>query len=75
MKIIIETGEWAGRYIGDKTDVLHLDEGSSAADAIAALGIPPEEAGMVAVGGKAVSKGYVLSEGDVLKIYPVIIGG
>ena len=37
-------------------DEVELPEGASVADAVAALGIPPEQVGLVSVGGRAVSK-------------------
>ena len=37
-------------------DGVELPEGASVADAVAAVGIPPEQVGLVSVDGQAVSK-------------------
>ena len=37
-------------------DEVELSDGASVADAVAALGIPPEQVGLVSVDGQAVSK-------------------
>ena len=37
-------------------DEVELPEGASVTDAVAALGIPPEQVGLVSVDGQAVSK-------------------
>ena len=75
MKITIVTGSWARRYL--KSDLLEitLPENSTVADALKTLDLPPDETGMVLIGGKAATREQPLSEGDLLKIYPVIIGG
>jgi len=75
MTITVETGSWAARYMEKDTVSLNMPESSTVADAIAALGLPPDESGITAIGGKAVSREHRLSDGDFLKIYPVIVGG
>jgi len=75
MKVKIITGGWARRYIADGATELTLPYGATVADALAALPVPPGETGIVTVGGKQVKENFRLSEGDNLKLYPVIIGG
>ena len=75
MKITIETGSWAARYIDERTKALELPEGAVIADAIAAAGIPADEAGIAVIGGKIAARGHRMVDRDVVKIYPVIVGG
>ena len=75
MKITVETGNWAARYVDESVLTLDMPEDTTVADVIDAIGIPAEETGIIVVDGKAVARDCVLSDGDVLKIYPVIIGG
>ena len=75
MNVTIETGRWAARYVGEDPVCINMTESSTVMDAIEAIGLPPDEAGITTIGGKAVPKGLRLSDGDYLKIYPVIIGG
>lgn len=74
MKIIVETGAWAARYT-QRELTLDMPEKSTVADAVRAAKIPEDEAGIAVIDGKAVMGDYVLSDGDVLRIHPVIIGG
>lgn len=75
MKVTVITGGWAGRYLPENPASFDAPDNSTVADLLKTLPIPPEEAGMVAVNGKAASGDHILSDGDSLKIYPVIIGG
>ena len=75
MNITVTTGSWAARYMDGDAAVLDMPEDSTPADVISALGLPLDEAGIVSINGKAVPRGHRLSDGDCLKIYPVIIGG
>ncbi|MCL1820202.1 MAG: MoaD/ThiS family protein [Oscillospiraceae bacterium] len=54
---------------------LELHSESTVADVITLLGIPGDEAGLTVINGKAVSHQTLLSDGDTVKIFPVIIGG
>ena len=75
MKITAKTGSWAARYVSERVIALDMPEGSSAMDVIKAIGIPPDEVGIVVIDGKSVPKEHRLSDEDVIKIHPVIIGG
>jgi len=75
MNVTIETGRWALRYVEKDTVCVNMPEPSTVMDAVAAIGLPSDEAGITTIGGKAVPKDHCLSDGDFLKIYPVIIGG
>jgi len=73
--ITVETGGWAARYVSGRVISLKLPEGATVADVIRTAGIPEDEAGITVIGGKVVTLECRLSDGDVLKIHPVIIGG
>jgi len=75
LKITVETGSWAERYINKRSISIDVPEGSTVLDAINAAGILLDEAGIAVVDGRAVPREYPLSDGDVVKILPVIIGG
>jgi len=75
MQITLETGRWAARYIEERTASINLPEGATVADIVVSSGIPTDEAGIASIGGNAVSRDYRLSDGDVVKLFPVIVGG
>ena len=60
-------------------DEVDLPEGASVADAVAALGIPPEQVGLVAVDGQAVSKARrdttALADGNEMVVMAPLTGG
>ena len=60
-------------------DEVELPEGASVADAVAALGIPPEEVGLVSVDGQAVSKARrdttALADGNEMVVMAPLTGG
>ena len=75
MKITVETGKWAERYVNERAIVLDVADGSVTADIAAALKIPLEEAGLAVLNGKAVAKNYVFCDGNVVTLHPIIVGG
>ena len=75
MKVTVRTGSWARQYMPRETAELQLPEGAAVADAIGRLDIPPQEIGLVALDGKAVPLQTPLAEGDIVRVFPVIIGG
>ena len=75
LKILVETGRWADRYVESPAISMEMTENSTVADVINALGVPHDEAGVVIIGGRVVPWNQCLSDGDVLKVYPAIIGG
>ena len=60
-------------------DEVELPEGASVADAVAALGIPPEQVGLVSVDGQAVSKARrdttALVDGNEMVVMAPLTGG
>ena len=60
-------------------DEVELPEGASVADAVAALGIPPEQVGLVSVDGQAVSKARrdstLLADGNEMVVMAPLTGG
>tara|TARA_Y100000739_G_C20558230_1_gene441711 strand:- start:293 stop:526 length:234 start_codon:yes stop_codon:yes gene_type:complete len=60
-------------------DEVELSDGASVADAVAALGIPPEQVGLVSVDGQAVSKARrdntTLADGNEMVVMAPLTGG
>ncbi|MGB1714099.1 MAG: sulfur carrier protein ThiS [Arenicellales bacterium] len=60
-------------------DEVELPEGASVADAVAALGIPPAQVGLVSVDGQAVSKARrdstLLADGNEMVVMAPLTGG
>ena len=60
-------------------DEVELSDGASVADAVAALGIPPEQVGLVSVDGQAVSKARrdttALADGNEMVVMAPLTGG
>lgn len=60
-------------------DEVELSDGTSVADAVAALGIPPEQVGLVSVDGQAVSKARrdntTLADGNEMVVMAPLTGG
>ena len=60
-------------------DEVELPEGASVSDAVAALGIPPEQVGLVSVDGQAVSKARrdstSLADGNEMVVMAPLTGG
>jgi len=75
MTITVITGNWARQYVGQESITLLLPEGAVASLVPDRLGIPHDEAGIVAVNGKAVKPEYRLSDGDIVRIFPAVIAG
>ena len=75
LRITVETGKWAARYVEEPIIIMDIDEGSTVLDVIEEIGIPEDEAGMAVINDNGVPKDHVLSDGDKIKIHPVIIGG
>jgi len=75
MKVTIELGAWALRYVGQRSVVVDLDEGATVADATSKLTIPTDEVGIVTLKGEVKNEGYVLSDGDIITVFPVVLGG
>ena len=75
MNITVVTDSWARRCLPQERTEVALPEGATVADALAGLGVPEDEIGLTAVNGRAAPREAALCGGDVLKIFPVVIGG
>lgn len=81
MLVNIEVASWFRRFTGDKTEFeLEVLEGCLAFEAICLTGIPKDEIGFVTLigideGTKLVDDSYRLTEGDRLRVFPLLIGG
>ena len=75
MTITVVTGSWARRYIPNERVELTLPEGATAQDTLEPLGIPAEEAGLFAIDDSAVAPHAPLASGDILRIFPAVMGG
>jgi len=75
MKIVVETGLWARRYVEESKVEIHLPEGSTVMDIIKELNIPADEAGIAVIRGEAVSQDFILKSNDTVTLHPIIIGG
>jgi len=75
MKVSVSGGSWAKRYMKASPVECELPESSTVADMLKVLPLPPGETGFAAIGGRAVRRDHVLSEGDRIVIYPLIAEG
>ena len=75
MKITVETDSWAARYVAERIFTVEVPENATVADVINTIGLPADEAGIAVIHGEVVTKEHCLSQGDNIKIHPVIIGG
>lgn len=76
MKVTVSVTGSFKKYTGGKVSMeLELENSITAADAVKLAGVPQEEIGFVIVNGTKVDKSYTLSDGDIIKAYPLIIGG
>ena len=75
MKITVAAGSWARRYMVDDSVEFTMPEHSTVADVLKLTALPQDETGMTMIEGKNVAPEHPVTDGDVLKVYPVIIGG
>jgi sulfur carrier protein ThiS len=61
-------------YIGNLTETV-VEPGRSIRQTLAELGIPPELVALVVVNDVQQDKGYILSDGDFVRVFAVIGGG
>jgi len=76
MTITLRTGSWARKFgLGEHT-TLNPTEGAMVEDIIAELTtVPSEEIGPAMINKLAVPRNTALKDGDILEIFPSIIGG
>lgn len=89
MKVRIIASSWFKRYTGGLSSLeVELPEGGTAWQAVCRAGIPHEQIGFIAVQTAAaaesdqnnakvtrVDEAYMAADGDVIRVYPTIIGG
>jgi len=75
MKITVIAGNWARRYGQQEKTELLLPEGACGLDLLERLCIPAEEIGLIALDGSAVTRQATLVEGDIVRVFPVAVGG
>ena len=75
MKIKVLAGDWANRYVTENEKELVFSDKATVADILQSLPIPAAEVGLTAVNGRAADRRFALNDGDVVKLYPVIVGG
>ena len=75
MKVTVITGEWARRYIPRERSEENIPEGLTAGGLLERLPIPTDDIGIIAVNGRAVRREDILCDGDIVKLFPKIIGG
>lgn len=83
VKATIIVSSWFKRYTGGLSSLeQELLEGETAWQAVCRAGIPAGDIGFVTVDGagedgraKRVDDAYRAADGDVLRVYPLIIGG
>jgi sulfur carrier protein ThiS len=63
------------RYIEDRKTPILTEEGQTVAEVLEALGIPSGLVSIVLVNGHQELKSYVLQNGDVLELVPLVGGG
>jgi sulfur carrier protein ThiS len=63
------------KYIGDRETPIVMEGGPTVAEVIEALGIPSVLVAVVLINGRQKSKDYVLQDGDMVKLMPLVGGG
>ena len=63
------------RYIEDRKTPILTEEGQTVAEVLEALGIPSALVAVVLINGRQELKNYVLQDGDVVKLVPLVGGG
>lgn len=63
------------KYIGVRETPIVTRGGQTVAEVVEALGIPSVLVAVVLINGHQESKGYVLQDGDVVKLMPLVGGG
>lgn len=63
------------RHIGDRETPILTEEGQTVAEILEALGIPSGLVAIVLINGRQELKNYVLQDGDVVELVPLVGGG
>jgi len=76
MLVYLELSGWFKRYTDGKTRLeIEIKPGTTSMQAITLSGIPETEVGLITVADVKVVHDHILSHGDIIRAYPVIIGG
>jgi molybdopterin converting factor small subunit len=76
INVKVSVSSWFRRFTGGKEELeLKLAPGTSALCAAVKAGVPGEEIGFVTVNNIKADKEQILNNGDILRIFPYIIGG
>jgi hypothetical protein len=76
MLVYLELSGWFKRYTDGHTRLeITIKPGTTALQAITLSGIPVSEVGLITVADVKVTHDHLLNDGEVLRVYPVIIGG
>ncbi|MEE8162507.1 MAG: MoaD/ThiS family protein [Anaerolineae bacterium] len=63
------------RYIGNREPPILTGGGQTVAEVLEALGIPSALVAIVLINGRQELKNYVLQDGDIVKLVPLVGGG
>jgi len=79
IEIVLITGVWKKRmffgfYIDEEAEELKLPRNSTVEDVLKMLGWRESRIGMITIKGEIVERNFVLSDGDILKIFPKVLG-
>jgi sulfur carrier protein ThiS len=67
--------KWVPGYDPDTGCAVRLSPGSTVADLIAHLGLPPRSVGIVSVNGRAAKQADILPDRALVKVFHPIFGG
>lgn len=76
MLVYLELSGWFKRYTNGRTRLeLDILPGTTVIQAITSSGIPEAEVGLITVFNVKVAQDHMLSHEDIIRVYPVVIGG
>lgn len=76
INITFEFSSFFSRYLEGKTRLqIEIEPGFDTLHILSDLGIPQSEIGLVTNFEEKVSHDYIPKDGDILRVYPTIIGG
>ncbi|HHW01123.1 MAG TPA: hypothetical protein GXX36_16430 [Clostridiaceae bacterium] len=76
MKVYLEVGSFLKRFTSEQTNLeINISGDKTAAEVVLSAGVPEEEIGFITVNGQKVDSDYVLKENDIIRVYPIIVGG
>jgi len=76
MKVYLEVGSFLNRYTSGQTSLeIDISGDKTATEVVLSAGVPEDEIGFIAVNGQKVDSDYILKENDIIRVYPLIVGG